>query len=482
MFQWIIVIVIVVVFVITVTSGNQMDIGTFNLIRNGSFETKEWNVLNKRPDKPGQTNFLEYWKDDSNNTDNPDPNPGGIPRPKIDFNSPDWIDNSDTDFFNLYESKTPLSDPTPSWTLVPAYAGDRFVAMGVAELIQQKLENKLVDGKYYLISVRFREFLRVKGDRVKDRKFGDYDHRRLDRGFICSDDNRLRAYISEKEIKYLSKHSWDEEKKHPGKIRGILDFSLNPTVDLDPLNVWREAKAVFQAPGKDFDWIAIEVFGYWYCSYLAIDDVFLTEYCLNGCSRTSGAIRPSPSGLINKDNPFKIRDLENLSYAKLDISNDAAGKNIVFSQTKSCKNGIADTLSWDGKNTNGAHQKNGAYFYKLTVKNDCCIETFTDMIIKYDDFGGVLDKSDSCNRTGVLTPMPCCELEPDIYIDNVTLSGPGKLEYLAARRIYIGTKGPVIVTNTAEIMLQAGQEIIYGEWLSIEDGADVQTLISPCPA
>ncbi len=131
-------------------------------------------------------------------------------------------------------------------------------------------------------------------------------------------------------------------------------------------------------------------------------------------------------------------------------------------------------LAWNGLYNNGNHPAPGNYKWRLTVSNNCGSAEFSDNF-SFIDFSephilhdhAPISKPAMYNcgddkdysiyeRDYDRAPLPCCEFEPDIYLDNVNIWYDTK--YKATNNITIGDNVRVIGDNSG-VLFQAGNSI-----------------------
>ncbi|MFW6020327.1 MAG: T9SS type A sorting domain-containing protein [Bacteroidales bacterium] len=212
--------------------------------------------------------------------------------------------------------------------------------------------------------------------------------------------------------------------------------------------------------------------------YLYIDDIELKkqpegqEQCSSDpCSPTDGPIHTSYPEQVDNHSNVMVTGLDNVKSATNIKIKDAAEKIIAELDDRYCINGI-DTIVWDGLNL--AH---GVYIWQMTLENDCGEQNYwkgfqyanDNLPIKYFD--------KACNNS-IQTPIPCCESELDIYIEDETIEGPGELSFHAINTIEVDNTS--IETNTENLTMKAGNKITLKPGTHIKEGAHAHLYIEPC--
>jgi len=115
----------------------------------------------------------------------------------------------------------------------------------------------------------------------------------------------------------------------------------------------------------------------------------------------------------------------------------------------------------------------------MTLENDCGEQNYEDgRRFYYDNHGlPILNYNINCNNS-IQTPIPCCESEPDIYIEEETIEGPGELSFHAINTIEVDNTS--IETNTEKLIMKAGNEITLKPGTHLKKGAHAHLYIEPC--
>ena len=312
----------------------------------------------------------------------------------------------------------------------------------------------------------------------------------------------LNIYLAKNKIKYkkqAGKHKWWCSDKYKEFNRsGTQTIKLLQSFDLANYSMleWHEISFIFTAPKPNFNWFGIEVSNkeYWTgdncrISYTLIDAVSLekTDFCnLDPCDRTDGPIAASGPHRVGPDPndlhaPFCVNKLDNVSEAK-DIYILWNGAEVSHLPNVYSVNGIYNPIYWNGK-TGGGGQTAGQVWYTWSMRlfNACGEYDYAVNFFKDGDVSTVIDVPpvNPPYNNSVVTPLPCCEAQPDIYVQNVIIYGSGLAEYVAMNNIY--TAGNVIVQYDADnVIFQAGNEIHLTPGFHAQAGSHFHAYIAPC--
>jgi len=255
---------------------------------------------------------------------------------------------------------------------------------------------------------------------------------------------------------------------------------------------WLDMKFVYTMPDEGIDrhnWFVIDLKENGsYCSdgmcnpFIFIDiSIEETNFCNveNECSPTDGPITiTTPYRMSPYYSDYSVNNLENVFSAKdieiRSVSGDLVAANI---PDHYCINGIGKVI-WNGKTSGGASLTAGNYFWTMTLENDCGEIPFR-MLFSYGDthyqqpMTGILP----CNNS-VLTPIVCCEAEPNIFVNDKYIYGPGLIKYQAQNTISLANT--TIDASAKNVIFKAGNEIIIEPNTDILPGADVEFIIESC--
>lgn len=476
-----------------------------NKLGNPSFEYREDATYCNHDFMPNNIAFagcLDEWEDRNGQDNGPAPNedPNEENQSNI-FNphSPDWYS------FRWYVNDNgvnvrhqPLQEKitTQNFVDVLPHSGTDFIGMGPCELTQQHLANCnniwgepdecLEVGEEYTVAM----YIRTLGDPISPDL--------LSQGVDYSD-VYLNVYLATDPIRY--KHNNDDsfcENNYCEHKTGFDDWGqdiqlvANFKIDwtLYPRGEWHFIWSSFIAPddtyGAAHNWFAIEVVQNnlnGACkAYIGIDDVSLMK-CKPSCSRTAGEMWALPvNNPHTENNPFGLTNLYNVSNIKFQIWNYMA-QTLVKEYNFSSVNGFQETVFWNGKNESGAEVAAGLYEAEITLTNDCGTKK---QKFKFDKINGIFTSTIPVNNAfddpQIPIPINCCALEPDYYIDNITLPGTAYVDYIATHGVYAATEQNSIVTvaNNADVLFQAGTEVVMGPGFTVEYGADFIAQILPC--
>ena len=464
--------------IITITFLEVTTIFCQNKLYNGSFETGSGVSI-----CPGQSfnNYLSNWKsryDDDGSTGYCYSNTC----PAYHWHSPDWFYYISGNNNNCYSEKVESKFET------------HYVGFAPYELIQQKLtnSNKLVVGKKYRVD--FNIYNPVKTEQVQN-----YPNYTL-----------LNVILSKNKIKYKKENSkfycTEKYKKHTTPGDEILLYSLDmgtvPVAQQNPQffypkSNWQKVSFIFTAQNSfinAYNWVSFELVNKdinYGCttSYIYLDDISLyeTDFCnLDPCDRTDGPIAASGPHRVGPDPndlhaPFCVNKLDNVSEAK-DIYILWNGDEVSHLPNVYSVNGIYNPIYWNGK-TGGGGQTAGQVWYTWSMRifNACGEYDYAVNFFKDGDVSTVIDVPpvNPPYNNSVVTPLPCCEAQPDIYVQNVIIYGSGLAEYVAMNNIY--TAGNVIVQYDADnVIFQAGNEIHLTPGFHAQAGSHFHAYIAPC--
>jgi len=372
------------------------------------------------------------------------------------------------------------------------YVQGLCIGMGNYELIQQKLtrDNRLEEGKFYKLSFKlkvpriydgdvvngstntFLEFMLAKGKVKYVKKGPEYFGNAT--WTMCDADDP---------IGYLEYSDWYKEYE-PNHFITILKERIIG----HPFDEWIPIQIGFKMPEEGLDkhnWFVIDfrtdnktIEN----SYVFIDDVTLEEVercnVNEPCSPTDGYIQRNAIHVISNENSNYIIDgLENVSLAKNMRIVDVNNSEVVRLPDKYCPNGI-DYVHWNGRSSGGHILASGWYGWKMDLENDCDTKHYNVVFI-LPHMGGrpALPDNFECNQS-VTQVLPCCEAEPNIFIENETLQGAGNISYHAINNITISNT--IIKSSATNVTFKAGNEIILNTGFETEQGANVEMIIEPC--
>lgn len=217
--------------------------------------------------------------------------------------------------------------------------------------------------------------------------------------------------------------------------------------------------------------------------YVCIDDVSLINVCNQNieCVSTRGEILPILKQNHSETNPWSLSNIANVSNVKIEIL-DALGQSVITPIVKHSTNGFTKPIYWNGLNDLGSPVVTGTYMARVTLRNDCGEKQFSQQFVKTTlNTNPSVIEAQTYYVNNIKTPKQCCEYAPVFYLNNTILDGPGKLEYKVTGNIYVGAN--VTTTANADVLLQAGGEIIFDDGVTIGgDGSVFETELVPCVA
>lgn len=442
---------------------------TMNLVHNASFEDGDDSYLSSNPCIYGSAyicdQYLDVWESRYRHTSDID----DYGCYTWDWHSPDW--------FKVGVFQQPIT--------TTAADGQLYIGMSDYELIQQQFftNNKFDEGEHYILTAYI--YLTLHNSDGTD---NDYSK------------SILRFYAAKSKVEYKKENPnqnqyfcTDKYKDHenPNSIFILNDVNLN-LLDKDK---WIKVQFEFTAPSSLHDWFGIEMRNEQSSSecrwgYVLIDNISLALGCDNNCSSTDGIASICTTNYHTETEPFMVTGLNNITKAKFMIypyfgQFPIWSKTIMYPQTK---------LAWDGKEGNsGAEAAAGMYIYKLLLTNDCVEDKeFSGTFTKVNASGTPTQYSIYMDYAGGVSkpPVPCCSLEPDIYIynqillqDKTIFSDPPTnstnpaLLYQAVHNIYAKDD---IVPASNEVIFRAGNEIDIEPDFDVEYGADFTAEIKDC--
>lgn len=243
-----------------------------------------------------------------------------------------------------------------------------------------------------------------------------------------------------------------------------------------PANQWLELKFILNTDGDNY-WDNMDWFGlmtksyvpddcallYCYIDYVTMEKV---DYCtLDPCNRLDGDIIPmTHNNPCSPQAPFHISNLDNVySATNIELKYNSMGTyHFVRSYPDIyCTNGITFPFYFDGNGASGGSVDAGVYYFFMTLENDCGPRLFQIPFVVSSSGSAAIPPTPIVNNS-VLTPLPCCSESPDIFVDDVAISGEGEVEYIAINNIYIASNNPVIVEDDVEdLLFQAGNSITF---------------------
>jgi hypothetical protein len=411
-----------------------------NLIENGDFENGDYNY-----DKDEDYNFennISDWECRMRELHTGER-----------WHSPEWI--------YYYLNPDPIS-------------GDGLAKFSDYELIQQKLDDNLIENKTYKLTINFNN---------REHEAGP---------------SSLKIFISKKKIKYKNEFvpigfnpdnyvcndNYRQYKNQLGQeIKNIKTINLLNY----PTQEWITETFLFEVTEDGFNWITFDLHnninweeeGYPHCcltEYIWLDKLELTKhpYCNweeDPCSPTDGPIHTSYPDQVDNHSNVMVTGLDNVRSATNIKIRTIHGQVIEELEDRYCINGI-DTIVWDGLNLAPAY-----YIWQMTLENDCGEQNYWRAFPYHNDELPIQDIIQICNNS-IQTPIPCCESEPDIYIEDETIEGPGELSFHAINNIEV--ENTTVEANTEKLIMKAGNKITLKPGTHIKEGAYAHFYIEPC--
>jgi len=373
-------------------------------------------------------------------------------------------------------------------SLGPSKGHGYFMRIGAYELIQQDFFGSFEEGKFY--KVKFRMYVDQydihSGDKLQF-MLAKHKVKYKRVGYEASepvDDICLTNAVWERP----TNNKYKEYKTLNNDIRTIKEYDLTSVVTDEWINLEFSFTMFDQGVVDKHNWFVIDVTedgdgdGYMYYPFAYIDDISVeeAERCNleEPCSPTDGYIQRNVLHHISNENSNYIIDgLENVSLAKNMKIVNASGDEIVSLPNKYCQNGI-DYIHWDGRGSGGDELASGWYAWKMDLENDCDTKHY-DVVFILPHMGGrpALPDNFECNQS-VTQAIPCCEAEPNIFIDNEIIQGSGAVSYHAINNITISNT--IIKSSATNVTFKAGNEIILNTGFETEQGANVDMIIEPC--
>lgn len=371
-----------------------------------------------------------------------------------------------------------------------AASGYGMIGMAPAELIQQgydvnKLKN-LLDGLIKpKVTLKFK--IRLTTSSIKN----------------FENSTKLSFYLSKKKLDYKSNNTCANSNKYHEFSTYLYQFesiyNVDGLVNKFPSGSWHQVEQEILLPEnyEDYDWLAINLNtfengnkscgdGSYCCTYeyVYLDDIELIVGCEDSCSKTDGPLNVQLWGnLITSSNYTRITNLNNVSSLTFKVY--ATNGDIVYTNSVNCINGIGHDIYWDGKSIGGSNLANEYYKYEIIARNDCYEKLYSGTIVKNQNYTGsiVSNFSQACENGPNITPEECCLI--DEYLDNLTLIGTGNSNYIIKNNIWVCTNTPdysdeVKILSNANILYQAGSQIVLAEGFNTELGANFLAQIEPC--
>ena len=369
----------------------------------------------------------------------------------IKWHSPDW--------YGVINSESYLHSESNYY--IHPIEGDKYVGMMDYELIEQKLaQNKRLENNIsYILRMKIYLSFAMVGDYSNTTSFSNL---------------YLNIYFAKYEVKYrketgkYNKVCTDEYKKHE-TLGGLQDYFDVAYFDLANYQKgqWISLTQSFHTPPSNaeiYKWFVIEVKNKNSTSscrraYVLIDDVSVVQGCDNGCSSTDGVYQIYTNGLVTHDHMLLISGLENITQIKFrfkSLNENYATSYFVY-------NNPANTIGWDGTNTNGASLANANYFMEIEATNDCGTKNIEFYIQKVETYSYYYnyDSMYVDHEPVSKPPEPCClynlTLNNQTLVEDKTLNHP--LTYKVQNEIQVGPYTTIPPNNN--VVMTAGNKIVF---------------------
>lgn len=421
------------------------------------------------------------------------------------LHSPDWF--MDGVFQELIDGTSTMGT-FPKLSLedngvdVDPMFGNGFIGMGPGELIQQKFasNNRLEDNETYLL----RFYIRTTSNNISFMGAQGVINPGGSPDWTLGQ-THLKVFLRKSNYEYSTaansvSNQCDPDtyfdKNNQNNTEQILDLPID--ANQYPPGEWHKIEIQVDSPGEDYDWIVFELQrDHDLCdhgNYLLLDGFSLEKGldCETVCSETDGDIDPNFQTNINAGSLFTISNIGNIQHAQITIYQ---GTMIILTEEAWCTNGIDHDLYWDGTYSNPNPPFNGeftsvapgSYSYSLSLSNDCGSINFSGTINVSASYTGPLNTNlgDGCNNGVLDTPTPCCVSAPDLWIDNVTIPGYTRHEYVYIDNIWASTTVPgssdaVIVPYQGDVLFRSGKQVTLDAGFDARFGSNFVAEIIPC--
>jgi len=207
-----------------------------------------------------------------------------------------------------------------------------------------------------------------------------------------------------------------------------------------------------------------------------IDNISLRECGYDKpCSRLNEKINPNFYGEINDNNIASISNIENVEKAVNMRIVDVAGKTIVSFDDIESPNGLK-TIKWDGKDGYGSYVPDGAYFWEVTLKNNCYTYEGNFHIAKVANPDFEINNLTTGDYSTISTPKPCCDYQDNVNLTNGQLTG----QFPVIAKQTIKATDVTISEEGDKVFFQAGSNIELNNGFKVEDGAEFEAVIETC--
>jgi len=379
--------------------------------------------------------------------------------------SPDWY------------SYLSYGSHNPSGPLLPMDINNHIAGIGPYELLQQKISPKLVNNNSYLLSFRVFVPSKVRGISTSQgnsvlKFFIAKDRIKYKKDYLVHHDYHLECPAGYREYK-----SWGQD------IVKLCEYDLTSF----PIDQWVTVNCNISLNNLNmgsYNWFGIDVHrtdNEYDGGYAYIDDISLTEGCINGCSSTAGGYNVWTSGSHGSTLPFSVFGLENISHIDLEILTYGS----YHLMRKISITNPPSIIAWNGKDDNLQELSPAWYSYIITVTNDCGTKEYKGFFYKING-NPTVQNYPFYNYNSVSKPplADCCEgniiLQNQVLIQDITIGFPNTppLLYKADQTI---TAGPqVSIPSDNIVIFEAGNYIDLLPGFEVSSGAEFDAYIVPC--
>jgi hypothetical protein len=243
---------------------------------------------------------------------------------------------------------------------------------------------------------------------------------------------------------------------------------------------WQKVVHVVYNFKCDIEWFFIRIRGA--NNRVLIDNISIIDITPADllCNKIDNYLNPVFINNINHGSqilPLEVKNLGNVDNFTMSIT--LPNSLLVYRKSFNCADGINGSVFWDGRNSNGAQEAMGFYHCTIETKNDGCgSKKKTFPFEKVHNYTNPTPPDYQCSSCNIKTPKPCCSAQPDIYLENITICGPGTFIYHSNNNLIIGNN--VNIIGDAVVIFRAGNEIVGNPFANAEAGADIITEILPC--
>ena len=432
-----------------------------NIISNSGFESGNFNEQDYSPErfKYGINIWEGRYKPQNQNSNH-----------TTYWHSPDW--------YGVVNS-VPYLHSESRYYIYPI-EGNRYVGMMDYELIEQKLaQNKRLENNIsYILKMKVYLSYSKIGEGAYTTSFSN---------------SYLNVYFAKNKVRYKketgkdNKVCTDKYKKHEtGWGQDYFDVAYFDLANYQK-GQWITLTTDFYTPlsnlfdADSYKWFVIEVknkntTSSCRRSYILIDDVSVEQGCDNGCSSTDGIYQIYTNGLVTHDHMLLISGLENITQIKFRFKS----LNGNYTTNYFVYNNPANTIGWDGTNTNGAPLANANYFMEVEAINDCGTKNIEFYIQKVETYSYYYnyDSMYVDHEPVSKPPERCCLynliLDNQTLVEDKTLNHP--LTYKVQNEIQVGPYTYIPANNN--VIMTAGNKIVFMP--PFHSQGNLHAYIEPC--